>query len=170
MNKAVEREQRRQALRSEMERTRAKAFRAAPTWRTRIRRRLLAGVVLAIIVASVVLLHLLPGAFLPIALLFVVGCVALVGLRLLTRGVAEGLDAQLDERDRALRDRAVRTSHLLTIGGVAALTLYVAITQGRPDLAERTMSMLVTLAWSAVFAPTLVLAWTLPDDDPEDLA
>jgi hypothetical protein len=170
MNTAEQRARRRQKLRAEMERHRDRTFRAAPSWRTRARRRSLVAVVLLAVVASMISIHLAPRSFLlSVGGLFLVACVPLVGLRVLTRGVAESPDSQLDERDRTLRDGAVRRSYFLLIAAAALLTGYVAITEHAPDLGSRVMSLLVTIAWSAAMAPTLLLAWTLPDDDPEDL-
>lgn len=47
---------------------------------------------------------------------------------------------------------------------------YIIVTQGFPDLPDRLIGLLITAAWAAGSAPTLALAWALPDDDPDDLA
>lgn len=156
--------------RAEMERRREQAFRSMPSWRTRLRRRLLVGAVGVVVAAAVSGIHVVPAnTLVPLAGMFV-GSLVLIALRILTRGVAESVDSQLDERDRRLRDTAVRRAFLLVIGVVAVLACYVAATQGLPGLADRMLGLLITLLWVGGLAPTMVLAWILPDDDPEDLA
>lgn len=160
----------RQDRRIEMERRREQAFRSMPSWRTRVRRRLVVGAVGVVAVAAVTGIHLAPAATLvPPAGMFV-GSLVLIVLRLLTRGVAESVDSRLDEHDQRLRDTAIRRSFFLVLGAVAVLVCYVTATQRLPGLADRTLGLLITLLWVGGFAPTMVLAWILPDDDPEDLA
>ena len=89
---------------------------------------------------------------------------------MLTRAVAESSDSKLDERDRALRDSAVRLGFRLLVAAVAALYLYGVLTQGTAGLADHMIALLTTMIWAGVGGPTLVLAWRLPDDDPEDTA
>lgn len=88
-----------------------------PSWRTRVRRRALVVLVLAVAVAAAVGVHLAPGVIYIPLLGLVIGFVPFGALRLLTGGVAESADGGLDERDRTLRDTAVRRSFLLLTYG-----------------------------------------------------
>lgn len=164
------REERRPEMRDDAERLRERAYRSMPSWRTRARRRTLVALVLAIAVAAVVGVHLAPGVIYVPLVGVVAGCVPFLALRLLTRGVAESADGKLDERDRILRDTAMRRSFVVLMYGVGALLAYVVVTQGFPHLADRLIGLLITAAWAGSIAPTLALAWSLPDDDPDDLA
>lgn len=157
--------ERRHELRAEMEVRRDRAFRAAPAWRTRPRRRGLV-VLLALVLAAAATA---PGDVVVVVVGLVATCAVGVVLRVLTRGVAESTDAQLDERDRALRDRAIRWSYVIAMCGVAVVTLYVSIAAQQPGLTERVIKVLAVLFVGMIVAPTAVLAWMLPSDDPEDV-
>jgi drug/metabolite transporter (DMT)-like permease len=162
-------DERRQELRAEMERRRDRAFRAAPSWRTRARRRAIVALSVMLVAGAATAVHvelrnpaLLVGALLGYFALAIV-------LRLLTRGIADSPDHQLDERDRAMRDHVWRRAYWAVGIALAALVLYATVTQDAPGFGPRMVGMLMVLAWVTVFAPTFVLAWVLPDDDPEDL-
>lgn len=157
-------------LRTEMDVRRQRASRRAQVWRTRRRRRVL--VVLAVLVAIASVVAAVAGnglALVPYAGVFA-GLLLTAGLRVLTRAVAESSDSQLDERDRALRDAAVRLGFKLLVAALVALYLYGMSAQGTAGFPDHMIGLLTAMIWAGPGGPTLILAWRLPDDDPEDMA
>jgi heme A synthase len=98
----------------------------------------------------------------------VVVAALMVMLRLLTRAVAETPRRDLDERDRDLRDAAWRQAYVLTLVALAVFVTYAMVVGGAPEAGNQAMRMGVVFLLCCVSAPTLALAWTLPNDDPED--
>ncbi|MDQ2708466.1 MAG: hypothetical protein M3Z25_12875 [Actinomycetota bacterium] len=85
---------------------------------------------LVILTGGMVAVNLSLDSSLP-ALAGLVGYFVLIAaLRPLTRGVAESTDAQLDERDRELRDHVGRRAYPIVSGALVLLTIYATVTQG----------------------------------------
>ncbi len=117
-------------------------------------------------------------------LIAVVGIVAtvLIHERLLlpsTQKIANKADADLDERQTAVRDDAHRTAYQV-LGSVilVALVLLQMLTTGplsdRPwtpqiSVRELVSSVTPTAIWLYVSLPTAVIAWAEPDPDPDEL-
>lgn len=84
--------------------------------------------------------------------------------------------AQLDERERAQRDRATAFAYRLLEAAIVLATVYAIVaTTGRvglpmPANAGQLMMFLSPLYFFALTLPIAVLAWTLPDPDPEPAA
>lgn len=87
------------------------------------------------------------------------------------RGLMTG-EGFLDERERALRDRATAIAYRLLTGVLFVVTLY-AIAAGAfkagppsPSTATQLFWLLIPFGWLAASLPQSVLAWTLPDPEP----
>lgn len=93
-----------------------------------------------------------------------------MALRVLTRGVAESTDVQLDERDRALRDRAFQCAYVVAACGVAAVAFFVVLAAQQPELTERVIKVRAVLAVGMIVAPTAALARALPQQRPRGSA
>jgi polyferredoxin len=102
--------------------------------------------------------------------------VVLAWLMLLINGSVGNFAAQrgrLDERERAQRDRATAVSYRLVQAGIVIVTGYAMLgSSGKvglpvPTNAGQLMMFLLPLYFLALTLPTAVLAWTLPDPDPE---
>lgn len=162
-------DERRRDLRAEMERRRDRVLvSSAPAWRTRRRRRALAVATVVVVLADLIAAHLNSTSWWSLVGILV-ALLALVLLRVLTRGVAESTDSTLDERDRALRDKVVRWTFFVAPTALIGVGIYARMTGDLPDLAERVTNLAFIAAWASVGTPTLLLAWILSDDDPEDL-
>jgi hypothetical protein len=142
-----------------------------PSWRTRRRRRPLV-VALALVVLFLAVDGMVDAT--PAFWLWPVGYLAWLAvwlvLRVLTAAVADSADATLDERERAIRDRLgfrAFTVLIMVNTGVAGV-LVTGVTMPHLGLHAGLLLLSVTLGVAA--APTAALAWTMPDDDPEDLA
>lgn len=92
-------------------------------------------------------------------------------LRVLTAGLAERIAIGLDERERALRDRYAYTGWWLAQVFMLVMFIYwtVAVESNALDLQAYGPALLFTTFAIAAAVPTLLLAWNLPDEDPEDL-
>ncbi|MGW0517067.1 hypothetical protein [Crossiella sp. NPDC003009] len=150
----------------------AKYSRMLPRWRTQSRRRLLVALWLVFPVALIAILLTIPretGLFLPLWLTVYGGWLAVWRvLRVLTSAITETMSTTLDERQRQLRDQAVLAGYSLGLLTLLPLIAYLLIRNGDPDLGRTAGVLLaVDLALLAA-APTVLLAWALPDDDPED--
>jgi MFS family permease len=82
------------------------------------------------------------------------------------------LDAVLDERERAQRDHAMALAYriLIVAIGLVALAVLLAATVHRlpiPSTQVGVESYVGELLWFVVGLPLAVMAWTLPDPDPE---
>jgi hypothetical protein len=81
--------------------------------------------------------------------------------------------AQLDERERAQRDRATATAYRMLEGAIVIATGYAIVGSTWriglpvPSNAGQLMMFLLPLYFFALTLPIAVLAWTLPDPEPE---
>lgn len=161
-------------LRADMlDRKERRLGRSLPGWRNRAHRRPLVVLFLLIVAAMLTGAHLLTtgtGLALDWGVGVLVSLVPWVLLRILTRGVAETAPAQLDERDRGLRNRVLYRAYVTAIVAMGLAVGYLTVNRHLPDLADHACLFLLVLLWASSAAPTMFLAWTLPDDDPEDLA
>jgi amino acid permease len=116
-------------------------------------------------------------------LLALVGVVAMILIhsQLLvrfTQKIANKEDAELDERQTAVRDNAHRTAYqILGSAIIVGLVLLQMLTTGplglkpwTPQLSIRSVvtPALSTLIWMYVSLPTAVIAWAEPDPDPDE--
>jgi len=146
---------------------------------SRRRRRVLVG---ASALVLGVLFIALPGASLqktlpePAVVGLILLLVVLAWLMLLVNGSVGNFAAtrgQLDERERGQRDRATAVSYRLVQAAIVIVTGYALLgTNTRvglpvPTDAGQLMMFLMPLYFLALTLPTAVLAWTLPDPDPE---
>ena len=157
-------------LRARMDEKREQAMTFAPSWRTRGRRRALVVLVVAVLAAMAVWAHLNPNEMVLALAGIVAVAVLMVVLRVLTRAVAETPRRDLDERDRDLRDAAWRQAYLVTLVVLVLFVGYAMVVGDGPGGGDQAMRVGLALVLGCVSAPTLALAWTLPNDDPEDLA
>ncbi|MCP3015452.1 hypothetical protein NGM33_19190 [Nocardiopsis dassonvillei] len=136
--------------------------------------------VLVFLVATVLLTAALfqPGATLTMIVLVPAYLVLLVAAAVVHRRLsrATGVTAgyrNLDERQRAELDRATRLGHRVTSALIFAPFLVIAVLEGpTPDHLyfpeELFMPVLWVIYMAHVAVPTLYLAWTQPDEIPDD--
>ena len=144
-----------------------------PSWRTRRRRRpLVVALALTVLFLAVDGMVDATAAF----WLWPVGYLAWLAvwlvLRVLTAAVADSADATLDERERAIRDRlGYRAFTVLILVNAAVAAFLLTVSGARlPHLGLHAALLLLALTLGVAAGPTAALAWTMPDDDPEDLA
>ena len=88
------------------------------------------------------------------------------------RGLLLG-DAYIDERERELRDRATARAYRILSGTLAIISLYLIVAAmfkvglPIPSTAWQLVLALIPLGWLATSLPQSVLAWSLPDPEPE---
>lgn len=88
------------------------------------------------------------------------------------RGLLLG-NAYIDERERELRDRATAVAYRVLAGALALVSLYFMVAVifklglPVPSTAFQLILLLLPLGWLATSLPQSVLAWTLPDPEPE---
>ncbi|QWF81772.1 hypothetical protein [Amycolatopsis sp. CA-230715] len=149
--------------------------RRLPRWRTRRRRRaLVVFQLLGAVMMVAASLFLRPDRDWVVTGLWlggaVIGGVTVTVLRLFTGKMASGLGAMLDEREREWRNRI----HYIGFQTLAVLMLvamiHLLLIAKQPDAGYRGVMMISALLVFGGSMPTLVLAWQLPDDDPEDFA
>ena len=99
----------------------------------------------------------------------IVGVGGAVVLRKLTGRVTTA-SSELDERETELRNRAHHTGFQLLSSLVLIDLLYGLYAAAQPDSGSLAAAMTAALFLLGTSTPALVLAWTLPDDDPEDFA
>ncbi|MCP3801477.1 hypothetical protein NLX83_19650 [Allokutzneria sp. A3M-2-11 16] len=107
------------------------------------------------------------------AVLMAVGLLLGVGGTFVLRsrtGRAAGHGEDLDERDTELRDAAHYRSYQAFGALMLADLAYGLVVAGHPEAGSLTAAMTATLFLLGTAMPALNLAWTLPDDDPEDFA
>ncbi|MFJ8915376.1 hypothetical protein [Amycolatopsis sp. NPDC102389] len=154
----------------EMERKRALRL---PSWRTRKRRRALSVLVVAgdlILIAGAAMFQSKPPA------VFVVcwfgGAVIAGGaqylLRILTGKMSGGFSLRLDEREREWRHRVTYVSYQILVVLMLVAVLYGLIISGTEDGGARGAMMGCALLVTGTTLSTVILGWSLPDDDPED--
>lgn len=95
-------------------------------------------------------------------------CVGTVAVLRKAVGRPASAAADLDERELLLRNRA----HYTAFQGICLLMLvdlaYGLYAAGQPDSGSLLSAMTAALLVLGTSLPALSLAWTLPDDDPED--
>lgn len=116
-------------------------------------------------------------------LLALVGLVAIVLIhsQLLvrfTQRIADREDAELDERQTAVRDNAHRTAYqILGAAIIVGLVLVQMLTTGplsdkpwTPQISIQGIvaPVLATILWMYISLPTAVIAWTEPDPEPDE--
>jgi hypothetical protein len=160
-----------------LERMRAYELRSAkrlPSWRTRQRRRRLALVLLLAVAMMITGAALLDAHSIWIFFaLWLGGCLIWIAawglLRTLTGQMTSSFSSLLDEREREWRHRVTYFGFYVTIFLMLAAMLYTMIISNQAEGAMRGATMMGALAFVGTTIPTAMLAWTLPDDDPEDL-
>jgi hypothetical protein len=89
-------------------------------------------------------------------------------LRILTGRMCGGFSRLLDEREREWRHRVTYLGYqVLSYLMVAALS-YLVVISHTEDGGFRGALMVSALLVTGTTIPTVVLGWSLPDDDPED--
>ncbi len=143
-----------------------------PAWRTRSRRRGLAALwtvgPLSLIAMTLSLEWgnpVLPWIYVPILCSWFPLWML---LRVLTAATAESSTALLDERERQLRDRLGRTAFQVLIACDFLIVLYLSQDDAGSLTASKASVLLVCSILLASAVPTALLAWRMPDDDPED--
>ncbi len=115
------------------------------------------------------ILGLTPATFL--IWLFTLQFVCFMLLNYSVRGLLLG-NADIDERERELRDRATAVAYRILTGAVALISLYLIVVVmfklglPIPSTAWQLLLALIPLGWLATSLPQSVLAWTLPDPEP----
>ncbi|SHH00723.1 hypothetical protein [Streptoalloteichus hindustanus] len=149
--------------------------RMLPRWRTRARRRLLAAGVTGSGLAMVAVgWHVYAGGDLnlvqaaPYLGALVAFAAATFVLRVVTSSVGERHASLLDERELALRGRYAFVSFQLAMAVLGLVFLVVVVRVETPDLGWRLMGVLPPVIGLTGSLPTLLAAWNLPDDEPED--
>ena len=103
----------------------------------------------------------------PWLVLLVVFLAAWVVARYATGDVAEGRAERLDERELAIRYRAIRTGyHAVWLTGFA-VAMALLVFEEIPALAGRGGSLLFSAIFTAAAVPTMLLCWAAPEPDPE---
>jgi energy-coupling factor transporter transmembrane protein EcfT len=153
--------------------------------RVRFSRRRRRVIVAAHYLLLAVLLVALPGASLVTSLPRVevfglIGLLVLLAWLMLFVNASVGNFAvrgtQLDERERAQRDRATAVAYRLLEAAIVIVTGYALVgTTWRlglpePSNAGQLMMFLIPIYFFALTLPIAVLAWTLPDPDPEPVS
>ncbi|UJW34910.1 hypothetical protein L3Q67_14725 [Saccharothrix sp. AJ9571] len=142
-------------------------------WRTRRHRRRFAALVLAgdLILIAAALVARQETAAVFAALWFgglVLWLVSFTVLRVLSGRMSTAFSALLDEREREWRHRVnyagYQTFSVLSLIGFG----YLVLIADTADAGLRGAMMLAALMVAGLSVPTLALAWSLPDDDPED--
>ncbi|MFD8500859.1 hypothetical protein [Amycolatopsis sp. NPDC059657] len=155
-----------------MERERAQRM---PRWRTRRVRKLLSWFVLAgsvlLIIGAAQIENFPDWVFFG----FWFGGCLLAGvpyylLRILTGKMSGGFSTMLDERERAWRHRVTYIGYQILVGLMLVGIMYGIVISKEPEAGFRATLMMMALLTVGTLMPTVVLAWTLPDDDPEDFA
>ncbi|MFI5678364.1 hypothetical protein [Streptomyces cellulosae] len=78
-------------------------------------------------------------------------------LRSMTRGVAERPLAQLDERERGLRDRVSFIGYQCAVGAGMVVVLLMVVFQNEPGMIERMPALLTTLMLTSSALPSVIL-------------
>jgi hypothetical protein len=149
--------------------------RKLPDWRTRSRRRALS---LGMLCGNVVLLVAAAIAQLDRVWVFLVlWCVGFLIwfvfwslLRVVSGKMNSAILSLLDEREQQWRHRVtyIGFQAVVYLALIGMLYILILAISRQPDGAFRGAVMLAALVVLGTSAPTVVLGWTLPDDDPED--
>ncbi|MER6665912.1 hypothetical protein [Amycolatopsis japonica] len=162
--------ERQQERLDEVERKRALRL---PTWRTRKRRRALSVLVLVgdlILIVGAALFHAQPP---PLFVVCWFGGAVIAGgaqylLRILTGKMSGGFSMRLDEREREWRHRVTYVSYQVLVALMLVAVIYGLIVSGTEDGGGRGAMMGCALLVTGTTLSTVILGWSLPDDDPED--
>ncbi|GAA4536958.1 hypothetical protein [Amycolatopsis samaneae] len=147
--------------------------RKLPTWRTRRRRRQLVAVVLLgdlVLITSAASFKLAAPWFSLGTWFggFAIGAVGFVLLRILTGRISSGFSRLLDERERDWRHRITFIAFLTLSFLMTVAMFYGLAISPQHDSGIRGAMMLAALLVTGSTVSTVVLGWSLPDDDPED--
>lgn len=144
-----------------------------PTWRTRSRRRQLTWVVAIADVAFIVAAATFKiSPELVFFTLWLGGCVVggagFILLRILTGRMSSSFSRLLDEREREWRHRVTFIGYQILVYLMIVAMFYGMALAEQPDGGWRGVVMMSALLVTGSTIPTMVLGWSLPDDDPED--
>jgi hypothetical protein len=98
----------------------------------------------------------------------VAGGTAFVLLRILTGRMSSGFSRLLDEREREWRHRVTYIGYQILSYLMVTGLIYSLVVADTEDGGVRGAMMLSALLVTGTTIPSIVLGWTLPDDDPED--
>ena len=147
--------------------------RKLPTWRTRARRRQLTTVVaaadVALIVAAATFKISPEWVFFTLWLgACVVGGAGFILLRILTGRMNSSFSRLLDEREREWRHRVTFIGYQVLVYLMIVAMFYTMAIANQPESGWRGVTMMAALLVTGSTVPSMVLGWSLPDDDPED--
>jgi hypothetical protein len=144
-----------------------------PTWRTQQRRRQLVRVTFAgdlVLIGAAATISFVPLWLFPV--LWVVGFVIIgagfVPQRIVTGKMSDSFSRVLDEREREWRHRTTFLAYQVMVYLMLIALFYGLAMMRQPDGAVRGVTMLAALLVTGSTLPSMILGWTLPDDDPED--
>jgi MFS family permease len=147
--------------------------RRLPGWRTRRHRRVLTAALvvadLALIVGASIFTTGSDWLFGTLWLgSILVGGGTFVLLRILTGRMSGGFSRLLDEREREWRHRVTYVGFQILSYLMIVAMIYGLVVAGTEDGGFRGVMMMSALLVTGTTIPTIVLGWSLPDDDPED--
>ncbi|MDQ7806101.1 DUF6498-containing protein [Amycolatopsis sp. A133] len=154
----------------EKERRRARQL---PGWRTRKHRRTLVVVLVLAdlaLIAGAARFKVTPDWLFAVFWLsgLVVGGFAFITLRVLTGRINAGFSRLLDEREREWRHRVTYIGYQTLSYLMVIALVYGLIIANTEDGGVRGAMMLSALLVTGTTISSIVLGWSLPDDDPED--
>ncbi|MGC7097958.1 hypothetical protein ACPZ19_25090 [Amycolatopsis lurida] len=155
------------------ERKERERARLLPKWRTRQHRRRFTLVLLLgnlVIIGAAAIVHrenwwLFAGLWFGG---FAVWMTGFVLLRILTGRMSTAFSALLDERERDWRHRVNYVGYQAMFFVIVVAFAYLMVINDTENAAYRGAMMLAALMILGSSVPTVVLGWSLPDDDPED--
>ncbi|WP_158881769.1 hypothetical protein [Amycolatopsis anabasis] len=158
-----------------MERAEAKRARMLPGWRTRRRRRslvllMLVGIAPMLVAAAIMAEETIWIFFALWFTGFILWMIGFALLRILTGKMSSAFSVLLDEREREMRHRVTHLSFQVLVYLMAFAMLYTLAIANQADAAFRGALMMAVLLMLGSSGPTIVLGWTLPDDDPSDFS
>lgn len=145
-----------------------------PKWRTRRRRKALAlvlgfGGLLMVAGAAVISEADAVPFFVLWGAGFLIGGVAMYMLRVVNGKMSSSITSTLDERERSVRNKVYFTGYQVLVAFMLIAMFYMLVIAGQAESGYRGAMMLSVLLVCGICVPSVLLAWTLPDDDPEDL-
>jgi hypothetical protein len=154
----------------EQEAKRAVKLRA---WRTRRRRHQLVGLtatgnLILIVAAATVTLGPIWLFMAGWGVGFAICLAGFIPQRIVTGKMSDSFSRLLDEREREWRHRTTFLAYHVMIYLMAIVLVYEMAINRQPDGAIRGATMLAALMVTGGTLPSMILGWTLPDDDPED--
>jgi hypothetical protein len=144
-----------------------------PGWRDRRHRRALAVVLVAgdlVLIVSATMFTVVNDwvYFSSWAGSILLGGTAFALLRILTGRMSGGFSRLLDEREREWRHRVTYIGYQTLAFLMVAALIYSLLIAHAEEGGVRSAMMLSALLVTGTTIPTIVLGWSLPDDDPED--